>query len=105
MVVEPLDKTEKVLAYLLTSNSAVPMAMEPSISMTTSEGESEAATPSAPAPTRKHAAARFRKAESPYKSADEAGRVVLTSCQRTIAIRGAHRHHQPQSRRCAATGA
>ena len=46
MAVEPLDKTEKVLAYLLTSNSAVPMAMEPSISMTMSEGESEAATPS-----------------------------------------------------------
>ena len=46
MAVEPLDKTEKVLAYLLTSNSAVPMAMEPSISMTTSEGEREAATPS-----------------------------------------------------------
>ena len=46
MAVEPLDKTEKVLAYLLTSNSAVPMAMEPSISMATSEGESEVATPS-----------------------------------------------------------
>ena len=41
MAVEPLDKTQKVLSYLLTSNSAVPMAMEPSISMTTSEGESE----------------------------------------------------------------
>ena len=46
MTVDPLDKTEKVLAYLLTSNSAVPMTMEPSISMTTREGEREAATPS-----------------------------------------------------------
>ena len=46
MALEPLDKTEKVLAYLPISNSAVPMAMEPSISMTTSEGEREAATPS-----------------------------------------------------------
>ena len=45
MAVEPLDKTEKVLAYLLTSNSAVPMAMEPSMSMATREGEREAATP------------------------------------------------------------
>ena len=46
MTVEPLDKTEKVLAYMLISNSAVPMATEPSISMAMSEGESEAATPS-----------------------------------------------------------
>ena len=45
MTIKPLNKSEEAAAYRLTSNSAVPMAMEPSMSMATREGEREATTP------------------------------------------------------------